>query len=140
MKNSIVLVMSMWAMSMNLMASKGNDHMNQNQDQAKAVYKILTQSQWAQFQADGFFQGNSADLNDGFIHLSKQDQLDRVIKKYYKGISPIYIIEFSQAEFLESLVWEAASNGDLYPHLYESRLEIEGVNLSRVQRLENISE
>ena len=39
------------------------------------AYKILTAAQWAQFQADGVFQGAPVDLADGYIHLSAADQL-----------------------------------------------------------------
>ena len=33
------------------------------------AFKILTAAQWAQFEADGVFQGAPVDLADGYIHL-----------------------------------------------------------------------
>jgi len=94
----------------------------------KKVYKILTAKHWSDFKKAGIFEGSSADLEDGFIHLSTQKQLARIIKKYFSGVRPIYLVEFSSKEFLRKLKWEAASNGDLYPHLYDEPLRKRDIN------------
>ncbi len=91
--------------------------------QPKAVFKILTKIGWGILQDDWRYHGNEADRRDGYIHLSKEDQLERVIEKYYRGVRPLYIVEFRSQEFLESLEWEPASNGDFYPHLYDSPIK-----------------
>ena len=94
---------------------------------SEPVYKILRKSEWKAFQDEGVFLGSEADVRDGFIHLSKADQLDRVIKKYFNNIVPLYIVKFKEKAFLKKLKWEKASNGDLYPHYY-GFLSIQDVN------------
>ena len=41
----------------------------------KYVYRILTLSEWENFKTKRKFQGNSIDLNSGFIHLSTKGQI-----------------------------------------------------------------
>ena len=92
------------------------------------VYKVLTNAQWQQLETDGTFAGSEHDLRDGFIHLSTQSQLNYVINKYFKGTRPLHIIEFRQESFLEKLVWESNSQGELFPHLYGEPLRLELVS------------
>ena len=62
------------------------------------------------------------DLRDGFIHLSTQEQLAGVIERFFSGIYPLYIAEFSASDFPERLKWEASESSDVYPHLYSAGL------------------
>jgi len=96
-----------------------------------SVYKILTDAEMTAFKASGIFKGNLADNKDGYIHLSEKSQVERVIEKYYKDVSPLWVAEFRGTDFLDKLKWEPASNGDLYPHLYGSFLKY--VDVARVQ-------
>lgn len=82
------------------------------------VFKLLTPSEWANFQKMGFFKGSAHDRRDGFIHMSRGEQLDRVITKHYAK-RPVYIVGFKWKDFGENLIWE-----DGYPHIYNSDLQI----------------
>ena len=82
------------------------------------VYKILREQVWIDFQTKGSFHGSESDLKDGFIHLSTNNQVKRIINKYFSTERTIYVVKFIRTEFLNKLLWEPASNGDLYPHLY----------------------
>lgn len=103
------------------------DSQSKGVDMEQPVYKILREQEWQEFQSQGCFNGSKDDLRDGFIHLSKADQVERVIKKYFSTEHPIYIVKFENVDFLKRLVWELASNGDLYPHLYNASLSIDEV-------------
>lgn len=83
-----------------------------------SVYKILTETQFEQFKVQGIFAGSALDLEDGFIHLSTENQVTDVIKRYFKNAGPVYVIEFAANGFGDNLVFEASTNGDMYPHLY----------------------
>lgn len=96
------------------------------------VYKIMRAGEWSFFSNEGRFDGSEADLKDGFIHLSKKDQLKRVIDKYFSDSRPIYVAKFSKPSFLQQLVWEEASSGGLYPHLYDSALHFVDVDSYQV--------
>ena len=67
------------------------------------------------------FAGSAHDHRDGFIHMSRGEQLDRVITKYYSK-TPMYIVGFNLKDFGEDLIWE---NG--YPHIYNSPLQLKMV-------------
>ena len=102
--------------------------------EVQKVYKLLTEAQWKKFHDEGEFYGSPVDLNDGFIHLSKPSQVARVKDKYYANVRPLYIVEFQGKDWLKTLKWEAASNGDLYPHLYDEPLKFENVHLIEICR------
>lgn len=93
----------------------------------EAVYKILREKEWKEFNAQGFYAGNSDDQRDGFIHLSPANQVQRIITKYYSNERTIYVVKFDNSDFLDTLVWEEAGSGGLYPHLYHAPLKIEAV-------------
>ena len=86
------------------------------------VYKVLTESEWKVFQDTGKFGGSVDDLRDGFIHLSTKDQLAGVIERFFSGVHPLYIVEFSASDFLERLKWEVSASNEVYPHLYGAGL------------------
>ena len=86
------------------------------------VYKVFTESEWNTFQDTGQFGGSVDDLRDGFIHLSTQEQLAGVIERFFSGIYPLYIAEFSASDFPEELKWEASKSNGVYPHLYSAGL------------------
>ncbi|WP_020583627.1 DUF952 domain-containing protein [Endozoicomonas elysicola] len=86
------------------------------------VYKVLTQVEWSVLEDEGEFAGSKDDQDDGFIHLSTKDQYRGVIARHFKGIKPLYIVEFSTAGFGDALKWETAKSGELFPHLYHRSL------------------
>ena len=100
----------------------------------ESVYKVFIKSEWEDFKTKGSSSGAPVDLQDGFIHLSKNDQLKRVIDKYFSHTRPIYIVEFSDEKFLLELKYEQASNGDFFPHLYGRDLLLS--EIETVQRVD----
>lgn len=74
------------------------------------------------FQETGRFNGSADDLRDGFIHLSTKQQVAGVIDKFFSGVHPLYVAEFSGPGFIRRLKWEASLSNELYPHLYNSTL------------------
>ncbi len=89
-----------------------------------SVYKVFTKSEWNSFKETGRFSGSADDLRDGFIHLSRKDQVDDVIKKYFSGMGTVYVVAFSDPGLLKRIKWESSSSNDTYPHLYGSDLHL----------------
>lgn len=83
-----------------------------------SIYKILTESEWTELKENGIFLGTPADRKDGFIHLSKKEQIEGVLFRYYSNQRPLYLVEFSAGDFGDSLRWENSSNGEKFPHVY----------------------
>lgn len=91
------------------------------------VVKIMTQLQFKKFESEKVYAGNTHDLRDGFIHMPKRGQVERVVKKYFPE-RPVFLVIFQESTFGENLVYEAASNGDLYPHVYNEALNWTGIS------------
>jgi uncharacterized protein (DUF952 family) len=88
------------------------------------VYKIFRQAEWKAFQQEGHFRGSKDDLRDGFIHLSTKNQVEGVIDRFFSGVCPLYVAEFSEPQLLKQLKWEGSGASEFYPHLYGSDLQL----------------
>jgi uncharacterized protein (DUF952 family) len=82
------------------------------------AFKILTPTQWAQFQAEGIFHGALVDLADGYIHLSAADQLQGTLDKHFAGQTGLVIAEVDLTMLGDSVKWEVSRGGALFPHIY----------------------
>lgn len=86
--------------------------------QPEVAYKLLTSEELQLFQETGQFAGTPLDIKDGYIHMSSNaEQYNRVLKKYYAGVSPVHLVHIRLSQ-LENLKFEKISNGDIYPHQY----------------------
>lgn len=82
------------------------------------AFKILTATQWAQFEADGVFHGAPVDLEDGYIHLSTADQLQGTLDKHFAGQARLVIAEIDLSALGDAVRWEVSRGGALFPHVY----------------------
>lgn len=82
------------------------------------AFKILTAEQWAQFEADGVFQGAPVDLADGYIHLSTADQVQGTLDKHFAGETELVIAEIDFEALGDAVRWEVSRGGALFPHVY----------------------
>jgi uncharacterized protein (DUF952 family) len=85
---------------------------------APTAFKVLTAQQWADFERERVFRGAPVDIADGYIHLSTAEQLEATIAKYFVGQSGLMIAEVDLACLGDSVRWEPARGGDLFPHIY----------------------
>lgn len=84
------------------------------------IYKIMTQSQWDQFRADGTFEGAPIDQADGYIHFSTAEQMAETAAKHFAGQTDLLLLWVEGDIFGESLKWEVSRGGAKFPHLYGS--------------------
>ena len=66
---------------------------------------------------EGKFIGSNKDKEDGFIHFSNKDQLKRTLKKYFFNQKDLVLLKV-EALKLDNLIYEQASDGNMFPHLY----------------------
>ena len=85
----------------------------------KFIYKICTKSEWLEIKKKGQYKGSKKDLEDGYIHFSGEDQVKGTLKKYYSKQNDLVLLKVD-AFRLENLLWEQASDGNMYPHLYSA--------------------
>ncbi len=84
----------------------------------QVAYKVLTAEELAVLERDGSFAGSAADLRDGFVHLSTVDQLEGTLARHFAGQSELHLATVDLGSFGDSLKWEAARDGQDFPHLY----------------------
>lgn len=85
---------------------------------ATTAFKILTAEQWAEFERDRVFRGAPVDIADGYIHLSTAEQLDGTLARHFAGQKRLIIAEVDLTRVADMIRWEAARDGDLFPHIY----------------------
>lgn len=112
------------------------------------IYKLTTKAEWEAARAEGVYRGSEVDRRDGFIHFSTAAQAQATASKFFSGVSDLVLLAVD-IEILEnlhtaapeeagsalpgspllrdgqstgclSLRWEAASDGQLFPHLYSN--------------------
>jgi uncharacterized protein (DUF952 family) len=55
---------------------------------------------------------------DGFIHASPAGSLTRVANKHYRQFDEVRVVWLRQEGLRSEVLWEPASDGGLYPHVY----------------------
>ena len=83
------------------------------------VFKIIDKEEWQIAKQAGIYNGSDSDKKDGYIHFSEEDQVPETLKSHYPKKENLILLRVNAFK-LEHLLWEQASNGDMYPHLYSS--------------------
>ena len=83
----------------------------------KFIYKICTKSDLKEAKDKQKFEGSKKDLEDGFIHFSGEEQVEGTLKKYYSNEKNLILLKVETLK-LDHLIWEQASDGNMFPHLY----------------------
>jgi len=82
------------------------------------IYKICTAVALEEARSAGRFEGSPDDVRDGFIHLSRRDQLAGTLAKHFVGQHDLMLLAVDAEALGEGLRWEVSRGGDLFPHLY----------------------
>ena len=91
----------------------------------KFVYKICTKVEWLEAKANGNFKGSKKDMEDGYIHFSDKEQLKGTLSKFYSNEKNLILLKVDALK-LDNLIYEQASDGNMFPHLY-SDLDLKNV-------------
>ena len=91
----------------------------------KFIYKICSKSELDNAKNKNQFLGSKKDLKDGFIHFSGEEQVEGTLKKYYLNQKDLILLKVETLK-LDHLIWEQASDGNMFPHLY-SPLDLSNV-------------
>ena len=85
----------------------------------KYIFKIIDIDEWQKVKDSGAYSGSSKDIADGFIHFSGEDQVKGALEKYYSKQENLILLKVETLK-LDHLIWEQASDGNMFPHLYSS--------------------
>ena len=81
------------------------------------IYHIVTPEVWEKFKDKDFYEAESLQT-EGFIHCSFAEQLEGVLKRYYKDAEKVLILEIEPEKLTSKLVNEPSTNNEIYPHIY----------------------
>jgi len=97
---------------------------------SKYLFKILRLNEFMELYKPPVIYGTIKDNKDGFIHLSKECQVDDIIHKIFKESSTYesgILLKFNTAKLNimsnNSLILEQTKNGYYY-HLYDENINI----------------
>ena len=85
----------------------------------KYIFKIIDVNEWQKIKVKGTYAGSSKDIEDGFIHFSGEEQVKETLEKYYPNQKNLVLLKVDTLK-LDNLIWEQASDGNMFPHLYSS--------------------
>ena len=85
----------------------------------KYIFKIIDSEEWQKAKETGAYLGSSKDIQDGFIHFSGEDQVKGTLEKYYLKQENLVLLKVETLK-LDHLIWEQASDGNMFPHLYSA--------------------
>ncbi len=90
------------------------------------LYKIISVEDW-----DTSQRGDRLKLpafDDAFIHLAKEDQLDRIIAKFWGDKSRYVVLKVDPKLFIGRLAYEANPGGtSKFYHLYDGFIPLDAV-------------
>lgn len=90
------------------------------------IYHVVNKSSWEQALQQGFYEAPSL-ASEGFIHLSKKEQVDGVLQRYYQHQKDLLLLHVEESKLLAELKYETApSVNEQFPHLF-GRLNLDAV-------------
>jgi uncharacterized protein (DUF952 family) len=100
------------------------------------IFKLLTIDEWKQFQSDKKLFGNALDNKDGFIHMSRAEQVRKTVERYFASRSDVMLVAVDPEKVVGKIVPELAKNGEYYPHIYDGFVPIEAVQSADLLNLD----
>ncbi|MDR3440756.1 DUF952 domain-containing protein [Telmatospirillum sp.] len=85
---------------------------------SKIIYHMCHLSEWQVAVAADVYGGASQDQADGFIHFSTGSQVEESARRHRAGQDGLVLLTVDAAMLGDSLRWEEARGGELFPHLY----------------------
>ncbi len=93
-------------------------------DRRQYLVHLCTHASWQAAQESGSYRPVSLSA-EGFIHLSRPDQILKVANAFYRGLRDAILLWIDPARLQSALRWEAV-DADVFPHLYGA-LNLEAV-------------
>ena len=80
------------------------------------IVHLCERAAWQEALLQGEYRAASLAL-EGFIHLSRPDQVVAVANRFYRGMQNLVLLWVAPQRLQADLRWEAADQ-DTFPHLY----------------------
>ena len=90
------------------------------------IYHVVTKTLWLEALQQGYYEASSLSI-EGFIHLSKKEQVAGVLQRYYKNITDLLLLHVDENKLAAELKYELSpSVNEEFPHLF-GRLNLDAV-------------
>lgn len=85
-----------------------------------SVCKIMSREDWDQTLGSGndYEARIEADLKDGFIHCSTDQQLTKTLNRWYTDVDEVLVAVIDPEKLSGELKWEPNFEGEDFPHIY----------------------
>jgi uncharacterized protein (DUF952 family) len=104
--------------------------LTQMEEKPTYLYKVLSMDDWAKSSETVHLSCMDAD----FIHLSTEDQLDKIIEKYWAGVPEYVVLKIETVKLTGKLVLEANPGGtNKYYHLYNGFIPWNAIVESKIK-------
>lgn len=98
----------------------------ENKMNPQYLYKVLSVEDWKTSQSMDVVKLTDADQD--FIHLAREDQLDRIMRKYWDKVPEYVVLKIDTKKLPGKLVFEANPGGEnKYYHLYGGSIPLKAV-------------
>jgi uncharacterized protein (DUF952 family) len=98
------------------------------------IYHVTTYDLWETALQKGFYEAPSL-RTEGFIHTSKQQQIEGVLERYYQGEKDLLLLHIDESKVTPIIKHELApSVNEAFPHIYGT------LNIDAVTKVSNILE
>lgn len=81
------------------------------------IYHIVLPEVWEKFKDEKFYEAESL-RSEGFIHCSFAEQVETVLRRYYKDAEKVLLLKIEPEKLTSKLVREPSTGGEIYPHIY----------------------
>ena len=85
---------------------------------SNSLFHLCLNDDWEVAQKDVGYFGSAKDKADGFIHMSKADQVKRSAERYYGKNPNLTLLQVDPSKVVGEIKWEPSSRGELYAHIY----------------------
>ena len=95
------------------------------------LYKVLSVEDWKKSQSMEVVKLTEVDQD--FIHLAREDQLNRIVGKYWDEVPEYVVLKIDTKKLPGKLVFEANPGGEnKYYHLYDGSIPLKAVVESEI--------
>lgn len=81
------------------------------------IYHVTLPEIWEKFRTRPSYQAESLQT-EGFIHCSYANQLEGVLRRYYRSVDRVLILKIETDKLKSKLVVEPSAGGEEFPHIY----------------------
>ena len=130
-----IIIVNLFTVSFSLSGNESVSNkeiiMEKTQQYHQYLYKILSLRNWEASQSRKTVQLSADD--DAFIHLATEDQLEKIIEKYWADAPQLVILKIDSNKLEGKLVLESNPRGSTkYYHLYNGFIPFNSILESKV--------